>query len=520
MQNMEREVMSTAQRLLATNVVRALAAGLVLVGDKTPELKHDNATRIEPINTTYSIEESLQARVKDPLWMLGRSWQLGEFQTQNGGHPVRIEISHKSELMDNLYNQDTGQVQGIEIDKPLEMIVEEEGGGLVKKPPLWNTRKLGYEFKLVNDNTDDDDEPLDDSIRIVLRADDYSGRNLDWYDFTVVQKGAITSDVIDAAFYPNQIDVPGLPHKKWWRLEDSRIDVGNIQRYYESYITMLLMNFGLYSSSDWYIQSLDQLIGSIREITRFEIMDSFGVISTVSPVSDQTANKKGWEIFTLSDYYQEGSAGNFFFLPNSISLRSLKSDPLEDVDFTRDELANLVWAIEKKYQEEPGLINPGGFGGIIHNRNDEIQIPVVEWFKHYFGIEDSELKDTYEGVGEPGYNFLGPLANFRLKSFVPENWLPYMAYIVGEFLSGDIVLRRARTMEDKTPADPQYKGVILFESIDINEEEISRAGVRVTRNWQIARDLAGEMVSWLGRQNVRVELHKSSGLQFDFLEDE
>ena len=33
-----------------------------------------------------------QARVHDPLWLLGRQWQLGEFQGEDAGSPIQAEI--------------------------------------------------------------------------------------------------------------------------------------------------------------------------------------------------------------------------------------------------------------------------------------------------------------------------------------------------------------------------------------------------------------------------------------------
>ena len=66
-----------------TNYIEAAPVG------EFPELA---LTRLEPRNREDSIEEGLQARVADPLWMIGRQWQLGEFRAQDGGRPVRVEL--------------------------------------------------------------------------------------------------------------------------------------------------------------------------------------------------------------------------------------------------------------------------------------------------------------------------------------------------------------------------------------------------------------------------------------------
>jgi hypothetical protein len=44
--------------------------------------------RLEPRSRNAEMRTSLQARVYDPLWLLARQWQLGEFQGEDNGSPV------------------------------------------------------------------------------------------------------------------------------------------------------------------------------------------------------------------------------------------------------------------------------------------------------------------------------------------------------------------------------------------------------------------------------------------------
>src|SRR5215467_11149899 len=44
--------------------------------------------RLEPRSRSADMKTSLQARIYDPLWLLGRQWQLGEFQGEDNGSPV------------------------------------------------------------------------------------------------------------------------------------------------------------------------------------------------------------------------------------------------------------------------------------------------------------------------------------------------------------------------------------------------------------------------------------------------
>jgi hypothetical protein len=48
--------------------------------------------RLEPRPRTASFERSLRAEVRDPLWMLCRQWQVGEFAGHDGGTSVKTQL--------------------------------------------------------------------------------------------------------------------------------------------------------------------------------------------------------------------------------------------------------------------------------------------------------------------------------------------------------------------------------------------------------------------------------------------
>ena len=57
------------------------------------------AGRLEPLPRNSDIEEGLDARVFDPLWLLGRQWQLGEFQGDDAGTPYVCDITGDAHLV-------------------------------------------------------------------------------------------------------------------------------------------------------------------------------------------------------------------------------------------------------------------------------------------------------------------------------------------------------------------------------------------------------------------------------------
>ena len=49
--------------------------------------------RLEPTPRAAGIEEGLAARVHDPLWLLARQWQVGEFRGQDAGTPALVRVA-------------------------------------------------------------------------------------------------------------------------------------------------------------------------------------------------------------------------------------------------------------------------------------------------------------------------------------------------------------------------------------------------------------------------------------------
>ena len=50
-------------------------------------------TRLEPRSRSDDLTPSLEGRVHDPAWLLGRQWQVGEFVGEDAGTPVRLDLA-------------------------------------------------------------------------------------------------------------------------------------------------------------------------------------------------------------------------------------------------------------------------------------------------------------------------------------------------------------------------------------------------------------------------------------------
>lgn len=53
--------------------------------------------RLEGRSRDPDNEPGLEMRIADPLWMLGRQWQFGEFQGEDNGSPIQIKVNRRKE---------------------------------------------------------------------------------------------------------------------------------------------------------------------------------------------------------------------------------------------------------------------------------------------------------------------------------------------------------------------------------------------------------------------------------------
>jgi hypothetical protein len=77
------------------------------------------------------MKNSLQARIYDPLWLLARQWQLGEFQGEDNGSPImarwRAEAAKLSRYFSGAIKPDTiANAPRYDPSMPLETLVERE----------------------------------------------------------------------------------------------------------------------------------------------------------------------------------------------------------------------------------------------------------------------------------------------------------------------------------------------------------------------------------------------------------
>ena len=86
--------------------------------------------RLHPDSTDETLGVSVQARMHDPLWLLGRQWQFGELRHDGGATPVDVRVEGTSSVLSRLRGGVVdGSESGTVIDPartPLEALAERE----------------------------------------------------------------------------------------------------------------------------------------------------------------------------------------------------------------------------------------------------------------------------------------------------------------------------------------------------------------------------------------------------------
>lgn len=82
--------------------------------------------RLEGRPRTTEFDRALRAEIRDPLWMLARQWQLGEFRGEDGGSPVTATY-HVSTSRPTRYRAQESLPADLPDGQPLEAVVQARG---------------------------------------------------------------------------------------------------------------------------------------------------------------------------------------------------------------------------------------------------------------------------------------------------------------------------------------------------------------------------------------------------------
>ncbi|MGV9456995.1 hypothetical protein [Streptomyces sp. NPDC003635] len=78
----------------------ATGRALAKIESKRDDTDPDGPFQLEPGHRASDVDAGLAARVHDPLWLLTRQWQFGEFAAQDAGSPAVVRMSGSSAPID------------------------------------------------------------------------------------------------------------------------------------------------------------------------------------------------------------------------------------------------------------------------------------------------------------------------------------------------------------------------------------------------------------------------------------
>lgn len=584
---------------------------LLLSAEYTPAAVTWNRLEGRPRKEDFS--RSLRAEVRDPLWMLCRQWQFGEFRADNTGSAVKVRLQMDSASLDS-YAPAEGDTQPHDDTMPLEVRVEREAvpmslaarvqagrqfvrlargaydatvrarylerypieasvdpekaaqlasdvaafawfsavagripdgatllaqiadgqhdsfvaglpvaesvrdalrtaatalrrwfAALYSAPAAnergaWQPSRLEYKFRCGVPASS-----AGEAQHTVLAADGYAGGTLDWHAFdvdpsdTIAGTGAAVSEG-PVSFLPAPIKFGGMPNMRWWQFEDRKTSFGGIRASTTDLSLLMIAELALVYGNDWLLAPYDLPAGSLTRIGGILVTDVFGVRTFVRAAGSRPQDS--WQQWNLFNPHVPGARGEASLLLMGTVGHRQDGSPIESVTLNRDEMANMVFAIEETIPGEVGH----GIGGAEAARALERHLRAATPAPPPASDTDARIR-------------------YVAGTTVPENWIPFLPVQISA-TSGDVRLQRgrmARTMPNAPSPTVAPRGDILRQGLDrtppepyyIEEEEVPNSGVRVTRAFQRTRWYDGRVLVWLGRCKT-VDRHEGrSGLEFD-----
>lgn len=381
----------------------------------------------------------------------------------------------------------------------------------------WNASRLEYSFDCAFSE--------DGEAARVLRADEYRGKTMDWHSFRTgapdyvggargltegLEKGgrAHRNTVI-----PGRVAFPGMPAARWWEIEDGEVNFGNLDLDVTETGMMMLGQYLMMFGNDWLVAPMTVPAGQICRVEEVLVTDVFGQQVCLRHYRETLFGKRetDWGLFEVAgDTAMETQANQWLLAPPASGFVQ-ESAPLEQVEFVRDELANMAWGIENIVPD-----------GVRKGENGfERALRVREYFRQL--AADSQPEPP-------------PLPNeaklrWQIGTSVPENRIPLLPVQIPDSRPAQrrtLLLQRA-AMPRIVPGFPNRRirprAQILRKGLDgpvrepyyIFEEEVPRTGLVVQSCWRRTRWYDGSIAVWAARRKTAGRGEADGQLRFDLL---
>ncbi len=343
-------------------------------------------------------------------------------------------------------------------------------------PPAWRGEALRYDARVV-----DASRPA----ALALRAHPGKDGDLDWYHFdAATPPGAFTGAVWTREFIPGHVRFRGMPNARWWDFDSSQSDFGAMTLDRRDLGRLAVMEFMLSQGNDWFMIPHAMHVGTACQVTRLRVHDVFGGVTDV-PRAD--ALWPGWSMYGTS---RAGDAAgrpcDFFHLTASSSQSAQRGSTLEEIRWLRDEMANLAWAVPHTATDALGEGRPVG----------ELEAPAAP-------------------VATAG---AAPAEGGRPRATGCRRTSPWWVPLVPTLpaVGHRVTLRVGEFVTSAQTLSPP-RGRMFPQAVD--EAEVPRVGVTLTRVRVASRWIDGSLHAWTQRVRTVGAGEGSSGLRFDALAD-
>jgi hypothetical protein len=504
--------------------------------------RFDLHVRLEAVHTAndpLALRAALRAEVHDPMWFLGRQWQLGEHRGTDAASPALVRLRVTETPI-------TGRSGAPEDDPritPPEAIIESEpeqwwtpgrrvrvgralrtavpaarrndpalllagvpapydrlNGRVLDGLALYRARtSLGLTDAQFTAQGVPAAEPADDwqpaelaysatfsAGPTTLTIPRHDGGDVDWYSATADNATSPASlPKVVRTSYPTRVSYDGAPHPRWWQIEELRYDPGAVAPHRTRLASMMLIHLTASHGDDWFTVPLLSPTGTLVAVNELQVDDVMGL--TVKNLSADD-----WSLYQVS-----GRRPNELLVWPTVANPLTGTTALDDVQLGVDEDANVLWAIER--------------------RVDGIEL-----------VEPDEPGEAPPAVPPSGDVVVTGTRRYRYvpATTVPHLWHPYLSSDAGNvrrFVQGrlaDLNVRpiaprpgpTSRLLRDPAagPGDPVHQ---------IAPGAVPRNGIRIDRRYVLGRRVDGQPLLWVQRRRTSLFAPPASQLRFDVLEE-
>ena len=351
----------------------------------------------------------------------------------------------------------------------------------------WDYKDLRYTFAAGVQSS------LGSMSSVELDGSGSPGGTLDWFSFNLVSPApdsfpSATATTQYFASVPSHVTFRGMPNSRWWTFDDGSSDLGQLVTNQTDLVKLLIMEFANVYGNDWFQLPVPLPVGTLSQVSTLIVTDTFGFTTLIETANSSGSAPNPWGMFVLSG--PSARADLLFLAPTLSSVE--ESDPIEKVDFIKDDMAAMVWGVERT------LFGPLDLG-----------VPGYE----------SYLLNIKANPRPPAPSpSTGNDVAYVLNTTVPYNWIPFVPQQQGN--GGPLILRRGSMLEyDPTtkqttwitpqgailqPTGPAAVktsgGVPTFNPMVLSPQAVPRVGATVQRTFRRARSTDGSTHVWIARR--------------------